>query len=154
MQFRPLIIMSLLLAAVTAEAQVYKWVDENGKVHFGDQPPRKKPDAAEKVELKVAPKTGNAPAASQADRGLKQRELLKTMEQERKQRESQRTKAKEEKKRKAALCKKLKAKRDEMVRANAIYTTNENGERVYMDEEQGAAFRKELVARYKRECAE
>ena len=25
---------------VVSMAEVYRWVDENGKVHFGDRPPR------------------------------------------------------------------------------------------------------------------
>jgi hypothetical protein len=32
----------LLLVGVSAQAEVYKWVDENGKVHFGDRAPAEK----------------------------------------------------------------------------------------------------------------
>jgi len=152
MKFPLALALSLLFTIVNVEAQVYKWVDENGKVHFGDQPPRKKPASAEKVDLKVAPKTGNAAAPSDAERAKRQREMLKSMEKNRKQLEDKRNKEKENKKRKVAMCNKLKAKRDEMLRANAIYRTNDKGERVYMDEAEGTAYRNELVARYKREC--
>jgi hypothetical protein len=30
----------LLFLSVTASAGIYRWVDENGKVHFGDRPPQ------------------------------------------------------------------------------------------------------------------
>ena len=33
----------LTLAAATVGAQVYRWTDENGKVHYGDKPPAGKP---------------------------------------------------------------------------------------------------------------
>ena len=36
---RTLICAALLTLPVCASAGVYKWVDENGKVHFGDVPP-------------------------------------------------------------------------------------------------------------------
>ncbi len=46
---RPLRILMLCVLLVTraAAAEIYRWVDENGTVHFGDQPP----PGAEKVEL-------------------------------------------------------------------------------------------------------
>jgi len=39
----------LLLTAKSALAEVYRWVDKNGKVHYSDEPPKNK--QAEKVEL-------------------------------------------------------------------------------------------------------
>ena len=38
-----------LLVALPASAQVYKWTDPGGKVHYGDRPP----DDAKKEELKI-----------------------------------------------------------------------------------------------------
>ena len=101
----------LVLSAVTAPAtaQFYKWVDENGKVHFSDQPPRKKP--AEKLELKGIPKTGNQDAPSEAQRRERQQQLLKSMEKDRKAIEQQRAKERQDKKDKAALCQRLKKKK-------------------------------------------
>jgi hypothetical protein len=32
-----------LLNAVSATAEVYRWTDENGRVHFSDKPPRDRP---------------------------------------------------------------------------------------------------------------
>ena len=43
---RKLLPILLLYAATTAEAQIYKWVDENGQKHFSTQPP----PAQQKVE--------------------------------------------------------------------------------------------------------
>lgn len=34
-----LLILSLLLACAPASAEIVKWVDSEGKVHYGDQPP-------------------------------------------------------------------------------------------------------------------
>jgi glutaredoxin len=45
---RCLLVIALLFAA-TAAAQVYKWTDPSGKVHYGDRPP----DDAKKQELKI-----------------------------------------------------------------------------------------------------
>ena len=45
------IVCSLLLCATAAAQQVYRWVDENGVVHYSDQPPPD--DRAETVDLEV-----------------------------------------------------------------------------------------------------
>lgn len=56
----------------TASAQVYKWVDETGKVHYGDAPPDR--DDSKKKSVKI-----NTPAPTPADREA----ALKRAEQER-----------------------------------------------------------------------
>ncbi|MFC1750414.1 glutaredoxin domain-containing protein [Pseudomonadota bacterium] len=50
-----------LLAAIPAHAQVYKWTDSNGKVHFGDRKPSS--EKAEAVNVKVTPRSGSVPTA-------------------------------------------------------------------------------------------
>ncbi|MBL1141535.1 MAG: DUF4124 domain-containing protein [Proteobacteria bacterium] len=42
----------ILLISNVSYAEVYKWVDENGKIHFGDKPPAKAKDNIESVEIK------------------------------------------------------------------------------------------------------
>jgi hypothetical protein len=64
----------LLLATLSfsAVAQVYKWTDENGNVHFGNQPP---PGQQEEVHIRES-KTGSMVTDSQ-------REMLDQIDQER-----------------------------------------------------------------------
>ena len=42
----------VMLSATTANAEVYKWVDENGKVHFTDKPPKQIKAKPEVVNIK------------------------------------------------------------------------------------------------------
>jgi len=49
------LLLALTVAALTthAHAQIYRWVDEDGKVHYGDRPPRdnkKVEDVSDKVK--------------------------------------------------------------------------------------------------------
>ena len=54
----PLIAVLILLVAGTADGQVYKWTDKDGKVHYGDRPP-----ADSKTEqVKVAVQSFGGPA--------------------------------------------------------------------------------------------
>ena len=59
------ICLALMLAAGTASAQLYKWVDKDGKVRYGDSPP-----PGTKASSIKSPQSGGgapAPAATAAD---------------------------------------------------------------------------------------
>lgn len=47
---KTLLLLALLLATASASAQMYRWVDQSGKVHYTDTPPP--PAAAKSVEKK------------------------------------------------------------------------------------------------------
>jgi glutaredoxin len=49
---RALILFSFLLAATSASAQQYRWVDEKGRVHYTDTPPPPSAKSAQKKNLK------------------------------------------------------------------------------------------------------
>src|SRR3954451_6345371 len=63
-------LLMLCLLAASASADTYKWTDEDGKVHYTDQPP---PAAARKSETIKAVKVPHAatPPAPPADAGGK-----------------------------------------------------------------------------------
>jgi S1-C subfamily serine protease len=45
LMLRPMLLVLLLTSAVTAQAEIYKWVDENGQTRYSDRPPPGKADA-------------------------------------------------------------------------------------------------------------
>lgn len=47
---RPALLLALLIAAASASAEVYRWVDADGRVHFSDRPV----DGAQQIALKKA----------------------------------------------------------------------------------------------------
>jgi len=62
---RGLIAFSLLASALTAQAQLYRWTDDSGKVHYTDTPP---PATAKNVQKKgsARPVGSEGPAAQQS----------------------------------------------------------------------------------------
>lgn len=60
---------SLLLAAAGAQAQVYKWTDSQGRVHYSAQPPPN--SQATEIHIRPAPSTthqeSQAPESAQTD---------------------------------------------------------------------------------------
>lgn len=57
-------VLLLVLFSCQSLAQVYRWVDENGQVHFGAQPPQRKLDSAEHYQLRV-PQASSTPIPAQ-----------------------------------------------------------------------------------------
>lgn len=52
--FALVLIVAVLLGGASANAKVYKWVDENGKVHFGDQVEAGVEEKAEDISDEIA----------------------------------------------------------------------------------------------------
>ncbi|MFV8784191.1 DUF4124 domain-containing protein [Microbulbifer sp. SA54] len=59
------LLLGLGLSAATQADGIYKWVDENGVVHFGSQPPKEK-----QVEVVKAPKSARYKQWQQAQEAL------------------------------------------------------------------------------------
>jgi hypothetical protein len=57
------VLIALLAIALPAAADMYKWVDEAGEVHYSDQPP---PNAKVREQVKVPTPAAGAPAAAPA----------------------------------------------------------------------------------------
>lgn len=131
-------------------AQVYKWVDENGKVHFSDKPPV---DAkTETVNLNHSNVSDERQREIKQQRLQQQQQLLKTMEAERKSLEKQRAEQRQAKKDHEILCAKLKKKKEKAIWATHFYTTDKNGERVYDDEKTAEAIRQKAIDNYDQTC--
>lgn len=69
-----LVVLTLLAssyASTTLAAKVYRWVDDNGQVHFGSQPPPEQRSQAEQYQIQVSqpttPKAEDAPASEQGE---------------------------------------------------------------------------------------
>ena len=87
---RRAIVLAALLATSAAHAQVYRWVDEQGKVHYGERPPTGAKASPVQDKLATppgAPAPKAAPDASQQERDFQRRQI------ERQQKEASEQKA-------------------------------------------------------------
>ena len=138
--------LALCLLVLPAWAGLYKWTDENGKVHYSDQPP---PGDVKKSETVKQPKLApSAPAVA----GAKPSDTAKTPAQQemdfRKRRleaaeaeakAKKETEAAEEKKRN---CERATAHVASLQHGGRFTRPGPNGEQIYMNDEEIA---KELV---------
>jgi hypothetical protein len=125
------LILGLAAASAVAAGEVYRWLDADGKVHYGDRPPATGVDSRS-LSLPPAP----AAEADQARRRLKQRRLLEAFEAERNQRHRLAAEAAAAKRERARDCENARRELARFERANIVYTSDTSGARVYMDDEE------------------
>jgi hypothetical protein len=130
-----LFIVTMGLAAAVA-AQTYKWVDKDGKVRYGDQPPA----GVKATPLKPPPPSPNAPAAAAAKKGgekpLSPEAAFQKRQQEQREAEQKAAKANTEDATKRTNCQQSQAALRGMESGQRISTTDANGERIFLNDEQ------------------
>jgi len=146
---RPLVVTLLaaaLVCAVRAEAQVYRWVDKDGKVHYSDQ----KPKDAKADEMPIASQPSDPEALEKTLAELQQQNA--GLEEA----EAQRRQAAADKKRQAealaARCKTAQAEAQLLRQVNRYFTVDDKGTRVYDTDAQLAQRRAAADARVAELC--
>ena len=122
-------VLVLSLASAFATAEVYKWVDAQGNVHYGDRPP-----AAGVDSRSIAPPPAPTEDPEHEQRSLKQRRLLEAFEAERAERDRAETQEAAARAQRAQTCERARRQLARFERANIVYTTDESGERKYMSD--------------------
>ena len=85
----------MLAAATAAHAQVYRWVDEQGKVHYGERPPSGAKASPVQDKLAAppgAPAPKAAPDASQQERDFQRRRMEREQKEAREQQAAEKAK--------------------------------------------------------------
>lgn len=130
----------------TAEAQVYRWVDKDGKVHYSDKKPK---DAAAK-EMAIDSQPSDPDAAEKAMAELKaQNEGLDQRAAERQQSEAEKAQAKQQQE---ARCKAAMSEVQLLTSVHRYFTIDHKGDRVYDTDAQLNARRAAARARADEVC--
>ena len=134
---RPVVVLSLFLLSVwpysySAHATgIYKWVDEHGKVHYGDKPSVK---TAEEIDIK-GQNSGVQPTPTEAQRRIRQQRLLNVFQEDR---EAARARAQKEKQREAHAQRNCNLARDRLrslSQAAYLYDLDKQGNRVILPDQ-------------------
>lgn len=144
-------IFALLGMSAFASADIYRWVDSDGKVHYGDRAPQSRSDKADKVTVNSAPAAPD-PQAEEARRQLRQMDVG---QQRARAYESQKVaEQQQQSERLATNCKALQ----EDIRIDretaVFYGRDEAGNRVLWTSEQRLAYREKLHNLNRQYCAD
>ena len=130
----------LILACLPATAEVYKWVDEDGNVHYGDKPTGNEPErmaiasqptdnarVQQQIQVSTTARTQRREAEAAAAAEGPSKEELQAEAQERAQR-----------------CQSARATMQSFITSRRLYREDESGERVYLDESETIAARQRV----------
>ena len=128
-----LIIVFFLFCVSHANAEVYKWIDENGKVVYGDKPTS---SDADKIKIKSSPVQDPVVQG----RNEKQNKLLNVMQQERDERNDLKKEEKGKKEEQMKICADARKELQEIKDASYLYreTDDPNNPEIITDEERKA----------------
>ncbi|MDX1507075.1 MAG: DUF4124 domain-containing protein [Woeseiaceae bacterium] len=141
-----------LCALPAMAAEIYKYTDENGNVHYGDRPSG---NAQEETVYVASQRTNNAAVqAAYSERYKAEPEAQSPAEQtaaeepEQKLTRAERRAAAAER---AKKCESYRARMETVITARRLYRQDENGERVYLEENERQETRdkiQELIEEY------
>lgn len=148
MQGKWLIGLMLLGIAGATQAGIYRWVDENGTVHYGERAPAD--TRAREVPIEKAPPAD--PLAAERQRRMNR--FVEIRERERAARDQTEAEAKRQAEKRAYNCRIARDRLQRLRQAGLVYDIDENGKRVYRDDagrEQAIAQAEEKVRYWCRE---
>jgi len=125
-------IMLALLATGWGHAEIYKWVDENGVVHYGDQRPEQ---AAETVDIEATPPV-NSPQAIERNKQIN--DALKIVTETREEREEsdrERDEVIADRQAHQLKCQQVRAYRDRLEQGGFLYRKDDENRNALSDEE-------------------
>jgi hypothetical protein len=135
---------AVLTVTQAAATEVFRWVDEDGQVHFGDRP-----RAADARSIQVEPK---AVGAMDPERRQTTRRLLEAFERKReRQREADAAEERREQER-ARRCAEARRLRRGVDHPGPVYREGADGSRSYLDDGERAAARAQAQRALERWC--
>lgn len=139
---RRLTLLILLLAPLPGWGEIYRWIDANGQVHFGEQPG----PGAEAIEVKPQVVERDAATLQSQERLQK---VLDARQQE-KAAEAQKQASKAAKRNQE--CAKLRQTLANLEHGGRYFSEGANGERTYYSDQQIAAARSQVANEFAANC--
>ena len=150
---RILLVLVLSAAALTTSTfagEIYRYVDENGNVHYVDRPTGQ--SGEERMGITYSGTRSEAVTA----RVQKQRDYVSALEEARSETASRReaeAQARAEKEARAAKCAAHRARLETYLQSRRLYRENEAGEREYLDDEQRMEARHKVEEAIQQDCS-
>ena len=140
-------ILILVFGLSPAHAEIYKWVDEQGRVHYGDKPD----EQAETIGIKDQTSSTESSSSEAARRKHRQR-LLKSMQLERERKQAQREQARTAELEAKQQCTEARQRLSDIASAGFLYRENAQGERMVFTDEERAQVTAQAEAAVKHYC--
>jgi hypothetical protein len=145
--FKRMLFAFSLFFSATLNADIYRWVDDQGRTHFGDRPSPQV--ASQKLQTESA--SGEAGASTQ-ERQQRIKTFIEQKQRERERQQAARAKAEQSEAKQIKYCKKLRSRLKYMESISTFYDLNEQGERVFVSEAENTKIRERFAAKVRAAC--
>jgi len=137
----------ILFISVTpiTNAEIYKWIDEQGQVHYSD----KEITNAKELELDTAKKGHISTGATREE---KRRNLLDAMQEDKEREKKEQKKSREKKKKHDRACVLAKHQLSQFERASYLYDLDKDGNKVITSNEERSKKTSQLRKNIKKHC--
>lgn len=139
-----------LMAGTAGSTEIYKWVDEEGNVHYGDVPEGRAAEALAIDSRRTDPDRVQAEQESVAAL----QESLAERAQARDEAAAEREEARAEAEKRAKQCDEARERLRVAMEAQRLYKQDENGERVWYDDEDYERIRNEARQLVDERCSD
>lgn len=140
-----LLLLSCLYLSSNASAEIYKWVDDQGRTHYGDRPANQ----ADSLEVDVS-KKGHMD--SDVDRAEKRQRLLNAMQEDRLREQQEADKQREQQQHAQRRCIYAKDRLKQYERAGYLYRLDKDGNRVVTSTEKREQMTEQLRKDIRKNC--
>ena len=123
-------ILALAGSGAALAGDIYKWVDDEGNVHYGDKPIGAQ---SERMAIESRP-TDPSRASAETQSLMASRDAASERRAEMDASEAEQAELRAEAAQRAEQCSSARAQLQRMITARRVYQEDENGERVYLDE--------------------
>ncbi|MDI9246436.1 DUF4124 domain-containing protein [Marinobacter sp. CHS3-4] len=143
------VVLLLCLLPLPVFGGVYKWVDADGRTHFGDRPPE---------QVSAQPVTVEPPPISEdtavKDRQQRMTNFVEQSQQERVRRQAAAAKAAKHAKERARKCRRLQARVKFNESISSFYRVNDQGEREYYSDAEAQRIRERYESTAAQVCGD
>lgn len=144
------LVLSLLFGAPIAGAQVYRWTDAGGRVHFSDRAPADAPGDIREIDVPVAPVQPDPELQLERERG---RKLLEVWSAERRQQAEDRRAALAREQQHDQRCAQLRAYLEEIRRARYLVRNADSGQQIALPQAERSGYEQQLRELLAGNCA-
>lgn len=135
--------------ATAAAGGIYRWVDEQGRVHYGSHPGAAN---ARRMDIESAAPAAPRGESSQSQRQENQRRLLDDFSRERELRRAEEAEQEARRREQALVCADLERYRDQLARQGPVYVLAPDGSRDYLDDRRRAAELQRIAPEIRAAC--
>lgn len=147
-----LVLLCVSICASAQTSEIYKWVDADGNVTYGDRPDGERGAPTETVQI-ASRRTNPASVQAGIDARLERKEERAKQKEEEAEAEREAAEANAELEAQRERCAANRAKMVQLTNARRLYKTDENGERAFLDAAETEKARSDLQARVDESCA-